>query len=36
MGLNPYTMWALWFGTWHLGMSKTYIDWADHLEGWDG
>lgn len=32
MGLNPYTAWALWFGTIHLGMSKVWIDLADSLE----
>lgn len=31
--MNPYTAMMLWLGTWHLGASKFWIDWADLVEG---
>jgi hypothetical protein len=30
--MNPYTAWMLWLSTWHLGMSQTYMEWAQQME----
>lgn len=35
MGLNPWVAMTLWWSTWHLGTSKTLMDWAELAEGWD-
>jgi hypothetical protein len=33
MGLNPLTVWTLWWSTMFLGASKVLMDAAEQMEG---
>jgi hypothetical protein len=34
--MNPALALYLWLGTWHLEVSRFWIEMADRMEGWDG